>query len=95
MTPSLSTQGSDLSPFALFMQADIVVQIIMVGLLLASIWVWAIIIGSGRRLARVARPRSRASACSIPHHERASRGLRSPVFAPRPASSPTPSRGDP
>ena len=55
MTPSISTDAGDLSPLALFLQADVVVQIIMVGLLLASVWVWAIIIGSGRRLAKVRR----------------------------------------
>jgi len=36
-----------LSPYTLFMQADIVVKVVMVGLLLASIWTWAIIIGFG------------------------------------------------
>jgi biopolymer transport protein TolQ len=33
------------SPLALLLHADIVVQIIMGGLLIASIWTWAIIIG--------------------------------------------------
>ncbi len=40
----------DMSPWALFMQADIVVKAVMVGLLLASIWSWAIIIERARRL---------------------------------------------
>ncbi len=36
--------GGDTSFLALFMQAHIVVQIVMAGLLLASVWSWAIII---------------------------------------------------
>lgn len=36
----LNTDPSTLSPVALFLQADIVVKIVMVGLLLASIWTW-------------------------------------------------------
>lgn len=36
--------GADLSLIALFMQADIIVKLVMIGLLLASVWVWAIII---------------------------------------------------
>jgi biopolymer transport protein TolQ len=39
-----------LSPLALFMQADIIVKLVMLGLLAASIWTWAIIINHGRRL---------------------------------------------
>ena len=42
-----------MSPVALFLQADIVVKSVMIGLILASIWTWAIIIGHafrGRRL---------------------------------------------
>jgi len=37
-------QGADLSLIALFMQADIIVKLVMIGLLLASVWVWAIIV---------------------------------------------------
>ena len=37
--------AATLSPLALFLQADIVVKGVMIGLLLASIWTWAIIIG--------------------------------------------------
>lgn len=43
----LATDAATLSPLALFLQADIVVKIVMIGLLLASIWTWAIIIGFG------------------------------------------------
>jgi biopolymer transport protein TolQ len=39
-----------MSPWALFLQADIVVKAVMVGLLLASIWSWAIMIERSRRL---------------------------------------------
>ena len=40
---NLGTAGADMSIFGLFVQADIVVQIVIVALLLASIWVWAIV----------------------------------------------------
>jgi biopolymer transport protein TolQ len=49
----LNTDPSTLSPIALFLQADWVVKTVMIGLLLASIWTWAIIIGLGSRIARV------------------------------------------
>ncbi|EQB30994.1 protein TolQ [Sphingobium ummariense] len=39
------TDAATISPLALFLQADIVVKVVMLGLLLASIWTWAIIIG--------------------------------------------------
>ena len=42
--------ATDLSPWALFLQADIVVKLVMLGLLAASIWSWAIIIERSRRL---------------------------------------------
>jgi biopolymer transport protein TolQ len=41
-----------MSPVALFMQADIVVKAVIVGLLVASIWTWAIIIGHALKLRR-------------------------------------------
>ena len=44
-----------MSPIALFMQADIVVKSVMVGLVLASIWTWAIIVGHALRLNRASR----------------------------------------
>jgi biopolymer transport protein TolQ len=40
---NLGTAGSDLSILGLFLQADIVVKVVMIALLLASIWVWAIV----------------------------------------------------
>jgi biopolymer transport protein TolQ len=47
--------GTSLSPVSLFLQADIVVKAVMIGLVLASIWTWAIIIGHWLRMRRVAR----------------------------------------
>jgi biopolymer transport protein TolQ len=44
-----------MSPVALFMQADIVVKTVMVGLLLASIWTWAIIVAHWLRMRRAVR----------------------------------------
>jgi biopolymer transport protein TolQ len=55
MTPSLSLDAGSLSPIALFLQADLVVKAVMIGLLLASVWVWAVIVAHGRRLAKVRR----------------------------------------
>ncbi|MGV3770569.1 MAG: protein TolQ [Sphingobium phenoxybenzoativorans] len=49
---SLATGAATISPVALFLQADIVVKIVMLGLLLASIWTWAIIISFGVKLSR-------------------------------------------
>lgn len=42
-----------LNPVKLFLDADIVVQVVMAGLILASIWVWTIIIAFSLRMARV------------------------------------------
>ena len=47
--------GDAMSPIALFLQADIVVKTVMVGLLLASIWTWAIIIGQWLKMRRIER----------------------------------------
>jgi len=41
-----------LSPVELFLQADIVVKLVMIGLLLASIWTWAIIVSFSGRIRR-------------------------------------------
>jgi biopolymer transport protein TolQ len=40
---NLGGVASDLSIMSLFLQADIVVKIVMIALLLASVWVWAIV----------------------------------------------------
>jgi biopolymer transport protein TolQ len=42
-----------LDPVGLFLQADIVVQAVMAGLLLASIWVWAIIVSFTMKIRRL------------------------------------------
>ncbi|MBH5321911.1 protein TolQ [Aurantiacibacter sediminis] len=44
-----------LDPIELFLQADIVVQLVIVGLVLASIWVWAIIFGFSMRMGNTKR----------------------------------------
>jgi biopolymer transport protein TolQ len=50
----LAANGAvDLSLWGLFLQADIVVKAVMIGLLLASVWVWAIIFEKVATLRRV------------------------------------------
>lgn len=44
-----------MSPLALFLHADLVVKSVMVGLLLASVWTWAIIFTHSLRLRRINR----------------------------------------
>jgi biopolymer transport protein TolQ len=51
--------GDAMSPIALFLQADIVVKTVMIGLVLASIWTWTIVIGQWLKLRRVARQSER------------------------------------
>ena len=48
-----------MSPVALFMQADIVVKSVMIGLILASIWTWSIIISHAGRIRRINREDAR------------------------------------
>ena len=55
MNWSFNTDPGSLSPIALFLQADVVVKIVMIGLLLASIWTWAVIIGFAARAGRTRR----------------------------------------
>jgi biopolymer transport protein TolQ len=50
---ALNTDAATLSPVALFLQADIIVKIVMIGLLLASIWTWSIIVGQWLKLRKV------------------------------------------
>jgi len=45
----LAAAPSRLDPLSLFLDADIVVQIVMVGLILASLWVWTIIVSFSLR----------------------------------------------
>ncbi|MEO6247466.1 MAG: protein TolQ [Sphingomicrobium sp.] len=54
------TASSDLmSPLTLFLHADIVVKSVMLGLLAASVWTWAIIFTHGLRLRRLSRATAR------------------------------------
>jgi biopolymer transport protein TolQ len=56
MTLSLAAAAPiTLSPWELFLQADIVVKLVMLGLLMASIWSWAIIFGFASRLRKARR----------------------------------------
>ncbi|MBU3076865.1 protein TolQ [Sphingomonas quercus] len=51
--PAAAAAGASISPVALFLQADIVVKTVMIGLLAASIWTWSIIIGHVLRMRRL------------------------------------------
>jgi len=55
IAPLFNTDPSTMSPVALFLQADVVVRIVMVGLLLASVWTWGIILTQSFRLRRAMR----------------------------------------
>jgi len=54
----LASPGSDVTIFGLFMQANLIVKLVMLGLLAASVWCWAVIIdklvsyGNARRAIR-------------------------------------------
>ncbi len=52
---NLPAPTGDLSLIGLFLQADIVVKLVMIGLLFASIWVWAIVFEKVTTLRRVNR----------------------------------------
>jgi biopolymer transport protein TolQ len=54
-TMTLGAAGGDLSLWGLFIQADIVVKIVMLGLLCASVWVWAVVFEKWSSLRRVNR----------------------------------------
>ena len=47
--------ASDMTIWSLFIEADIVVKLVMIGLLLASVWVWAIVFEKVTSLRRVNR----------------------------------------
>lgn len=51
----LGAAGGDLSLWGLFMQADIVVKLVIFGLLVASIWVWAVVFEKWSSLRQVNR----------------------------------------
>jgi biopolymer transport protein TolQ len=48
-----------MSPIALFLQADIIVKAVMIGLFAASIWTWVIIISQWIRMSRLSRENER------------------------------------
>ncbi|HEX8485239.1 protein TolQ [Sphingomonas sp.] len=81
--------AATMSPVALFLQADVVVKVVMAGLLIASIWTWAIIVASWRRFGRTRKEMARferdfwkAEDIDAFHKEEASRELPSArVFA--------------
>jgi biopolymer transport protein TolQ len=50
---NLGAPGGDMSLWALFMEADIVVKLVMVGLLAASVWVWAVVFEKWSSLRKV------------------------------------------
>ncbi|MGC8478134.1 MAG: protein TolQ [Acetobacteraceae bacterium] len=52
---NLAAAGSDLSLWGLFVQADVLVKLIIVGLLGASVWVWAVMFEKWSSLRRVNR----------------------------------------
>jgi biopolymer transport protein TolQ len=52
---TLGTAGGDLSLWGLFIEADIVVKLVMLGLLAASVWVWAVVFEKWTSLRRVNR----------------------------------------
>ena len=53
--PNVEASADLMSPLHLFLQADAVVKAVMLGLLLASIWTWAIIFTHSLRLRRINR----------------------------------------
>ena len=53
--PEIAASTDMMSPLSLFLHADAVVKIVMLGLLLASVWTWAIIFTHSLRLRRINR----------------------------------------
>lgn len=52
---SVAAAPTRLDPVRLFLDADIVVQLVMAGLLLASVWTWMIVVSFSLRMARLRR----------------------------------------
>ena len=50
-----ATAPTRLDPVELFLQADIIVQAVMVGLILASVWVWMIIVSFSLRIGKLSK----------------------------------------
>jgi biopolymer transport protein TolQ len=53
--PNVESTADLMSPLTLFLSADIVVKVVMLGLLAASVWTWAIIFTHSLRLRRINR----------------------------------------
>lgn len=62
MNAALVTDAATLSPIALFQQADWVVKAVMLGLLAASIWTWAIIVMFRVKVGRIRKDTARFEA---------------------------------
>ena len=54
-TMGLTPDAVTLSPLKLFMEADLVVKAVMIGLALASIWTWTIIISFALKIGKTVR----------------------------------------
>ena len=57
--PELTVNSDVMSPMALFLHADIVVKLVMLGLLASSVWTWGIIFTHSLRLRRINRATER------------------------------------
>lgn len=55
LIPLLGAAPVRLNPLDLFIEADIIVQAVMVGLIAASVWVWTIIVSFSLRMGRLER----------------------------------------
>jgi biopolymer transport protein TolQ len=55
LAAAAATTPTRLDPVELFIEADIIVQAVMVGLILASIWVWTIIVSFSLRIGGLSR----------------------------------------
>ena len=53
LAPASAAAATRLDPVQLFLDADIVVQLVMIGLLLASVWTWMIIVSFFLRMGRL------------------------------------------
>lgn len=56
---NLAAAGGNLSVLTLFMQADVIVKLVMIALLIASVWVWAIVFEKIMSLRRANREATR------------------------------------
>ena len=52
---SLEATTGSFSPIMLFMEADFIVKSVMIGLLLASVWTWTIIVSFGMNITQITR----------------------------------------